>query len=97
MIRENSIFLLLYFYSYDLFLININIPAVLKTKNNNNSKISFFIIKEPPIKANGIDPIMKGANNLKYGCQPNIINRISNYYDITIKAITGKCNKVYPN
>ena len=37
--------------SYDLLFVNNSIPAVDKTKNNKNSKISFLITKDPPKKA----------------------------------------------
>ena len=48
-----------------LLLINNNNPAIDKTKNNIISNIFLSIIKVPPIKANGIDPIKNGINILK--------------------------------
>ncbi len=51
--------------SYDLLLISNNIPANIKTKNKINSKVTLLTSKVPPKKANGIDPIKKGNNNLK--------------------------------
>ena len=36
--------------SYDLLFVNNSIPAIDKTKNNKNSKISLLITKDPPKK-----------------------------------------------
>ena len=53
------------FSSNDLNLNNNYIPAIIKTTHNMTSKKSFYIGKDPPIKASGIDPNRYGINNFK--------------------------------
>ena len=43
--------------SYDLNLNNNKIPAVDRTKNNNTKNKLYSNCNDPPIKANGTDPI----------------------------------------
>ena len=60
-----SFLIIIFSSSYDLLFINNNTPAIDKTRNNNNSNVSLFIIKVPPKKDRGIDPIKNGINNLR--------------------------------
>ena len=50
---------------YDLLLINNEIPAIDKTRNNIISNKFLSIIKDPPKKASGIEPIKNGKRQLK--------------------------------
>ncbi len=64
--KYKLIFFIIIFSSLNALLWNNNKkPAIDKIRNNKISKTSWFILRVPPKKASGIEPIKNGNNNLK--------------------------------